>query len=171
MTGKLEQENIEKENEVGLQEQEYSELQCHMSNEMFTNVENLRHHIRKKYFHCVIVLEWEMISKGIKRNVVFVNNVKKRNAMKIAWKIQQRKQIEEKEENVREEKNSILDSVFYILLIPWYIFLYHHAINTHTQTVKARDLKFWDNVHHTICVMCPVSHVGPLKSEGFWGFV
>ena len=29
----------------------------------------------------------------------------------------------------------------------------------HSQTVRARDLKFWDNVHHHLCVMCHVSCV------------
>ena len=29
----------------------------------------------------------------------------------------------------------------------------------HSKTVRARDLKFWEYYNHTLCVMCPVSHV------------
>ena len=59
MSGKIKQKDKEEdleelqENEVDLQEQEYDELQCHMCSEMFTNVESLRHHMRKRYSHCV----------------------------------------------------------------------------------------------------------------------
>ena len=38
----------------------------------------------------------------------------------------------------------------------------HH----NSQTVRARDLKFWDNVHHPLCVTCHMSrvifHVSPV---------
>ena len=33
-----------------------------------------------------------------------------------------------------------------------------------SQTVGASNLKFWENVHHTFCVTCPVSHVTCHKS-------
>ena len=29
----------------------------------------------------------------------------------------------------------------------------------HSKTVKATDLKFLENYHHTLCVMCPMSDV------------
>ena len=71
MSGKLKQKNIEEdleelqETEVNFQEQEYNELQCHMCSEMFTNVESLRHHMRKRYSHCVIVISRPVRSQGL----------------------------------------------------------------------------------------------------------
>ena len=35
----------------------------------------------------------------------------------------------------------------------------HMSLFNHSKTVRARDLKFWDNNHHILCVMCLVSHV------------
>ena len=34
-----------------------------------------------------------------------------------------------------------------------------NTCDLHSQTIKARDLKFWDNVHHPGCVMCHMSVV------------
>ena len=31
---------------------------------------------------------------------------------------------------------------------------YHHS-----QTIRAKDLTFWDNVHHQLCVTCHMTHV------------
>ena len=33
------------------------------------------------------------------------------------------------------------------------------SLFNHSKTLRARDLKFWQHYHHTLCVMCPVSHV------------
>ena len=33
------------------------------------------------------------------------------------------------------------------------------SLFNHSKTVRTRDLKFWENYHHTLFVMCPVSHV------------
>ena len=33
------------------------------------------------------------------------------------------------------------------------------SLFNHSKSVKARDLKFWHNNHHTIFVICPVSRV------------
>ena len=39
---------------------------------------------------------------------------------------------------------------FYVSRVPW-----HHKL----QTVRARDLTFWDNFHHPLCVMCHMSSI------------
>ena len=35
----------------------------------------------------------------------------------------------------------------------------HMSLFSNSHTVRARYRKFWHSVQHTICVMCPVSHV------------
>ena len=38
----------------------------------------------------------------------------------------------------------------------------------HSQIVRARDLKCWDNVHHPLCVTCHLSHVTHQRSGVKW---
>ena len=33
------------------------------------------------------------------------------------------------------------------------------SLVNHYKTVRARDLQLWHNIHHTPCVICPLSHV------------
>ena len=35
----------------------------------------------------------------------------------------------------------------------------HMSLFNHSKTVRAKDLNFWENYHHTLCVMCPMSNV------------
>ena len=35
----------------------------------------------------------------------------------------------------------------------------HTSFFNHSKTLRARDLKFWENYHHTLCVLCHMSHV------------
>ena len=36
---------------------------------------------------------------------------------------------------------------------------FHMSLFNHSETLRAKDLKLWENYHHTLCVMCPVSYV------------
>ena len=33
------------------------------------------------------------------------------------------------------------------------------SLFNHTKTIWARNMQFWENYQHTLCVMCPVPHV------------
>ena len=48
-----------------------------------------------------------------------------------------------------------------ILSIIWYL---ANVTFQSFKNIRARDLKFWENYYHTLCVMCPVSHVRWHKS-------
>ena len=54
-------------------------------------------------------------------------------------------------------ESSIVLKVFKCMNRPWFVKIY--SKHCQSQTGRARELKFWENVHPTLCVMCYVSCV------------